>query len=135
MAVDWGARRVGVALSDPTNTLASPRPVLEAADRPRLLADLERMARQEEVSTILVGLPAHMDGREGTSAEGARALGQELLRRMPWVEVRYLDERLTTRQARDLLALRGERVKKGSGRLDQVAAAILLQSYLDGAGA
>lgn len=134
MALDWGARRVGVALSDPTNTLACPRPVLEASDRRRLVSELERMAREEEIGLILVGLPAHMDGREGESAAGARKLGEELGGRLPGVEVRYLDERLTTRQARDLLALRGERVRKGSGRLDQVAAAILLQAYLDGAG-
>lgn len=132
MAVDWGRRRVGVALSDPTKLLACPRPTLQDLATPRLLDALERMAREEEVETVIVGLPAHMDGREGESAKGARELGEALVARLPGVSLVFVDERLSTRQARDLLHEKGERARKSSGRLDQMAAAVLLQAYLDG---
>lgn len=132
MAVDWGRRRVGVALSDPTKLLACPRPTLQDLDTPRLLAALEKMAKEEEVETVLVGLPAHMDGREGDSAKEARTLGESLVARLPGVNLLFVDERLSTRQARDLLHEKGEKARKASGRIDQMAAAVLLQAYLDG---
>jgi len=132
MAVDWGRRRVGVALSDPSRMLASPRPVLPGGNRRELVERLRTLALSEGVDTVLVGLPAHMDGSEGESAQEARRLGDDLARRIPGVTVHFVDERLSTLEARELLASHGERARKSTGRLDQVAAALLLQSWLDG---
>jgi len=132
MAVDWGRRRVGVALSDPSRMLATPRPVLPGGDRRALVETLRAMAIAEEVDTILVGLPVHMSGEEGESAQEARRLGDDLARRVPGATVHFVDERLSTLEARELLASHGERARKSTGRLDQVAAALLLQSWLDG---
>ncbi len=133
MAIDWGRRRVGVALSDPTGTLASPRPTLEGEPRHRLLDALRTLVVKEEVETVVVGLPANMDGTEGPSAREARRLGADLRERLPpGVRLLFVDERLSTLQARGLLASRGERARKRTGRLDQMAAAILLQAWLDG---
>lgn len=132
MAVDWGRRRVGVALSDPSRMLATPRPVLPGGNRRKLVEALRTLALAEGVDTVLVGLPLHMDGSEGESAQEARLLGDALARRIPGVAVRFVDERLSTLEAREILASRGERTRKSSGRLDEVAAALLLQAWLDG---
>ncbi len=132
MAIDWGRRRVGVALSDETATLARPLPTLDGSSPKRLLEELSAIAAKEEAGTIVVGLPANMDGTEGESAAEARKLGASLKERLPAVNVVFLDERLSTKEARDILIEHGERARKKSGRVDQVAAALLLQSYLDG---
>ncbi len=132
MAIDWGRRRVGVALSDETATLARPLPTLDGSSVKQLLDELSAIALREEARTIVVGLPANMDGSEGESAAAARKLGASLAQRLPGVSVVFLDERLSTKEARDILIERGERARKKSGRVDQVAAALLLQSYLDG---
>lgn len=132
MAIDWGRRRIGVALSDSLRMLASPRPVLPGGDRRGLVEKLRALAIAEEVDTVLVGLPLHMCGAEGESSREARLLGDALARRIPGVTVHYVDERLSTLEARELLASRGERARKSSGRLDEIAAALLLQSWLDG---
>jgi len=132
MAVDWGKRRVGMAVSDETGTIARPLPTLEIASRREALRRVMAVAAEQGAATILVGLPLHMEGDEGESAREARALAEEIAARMPEVTVRLVDERLTSREAARLLQGHGERRRREKGRLDQVAAAILLQSYLDG---
>ncbi len=132
MAVDWGKRRVGMAVSDETGTIARPLPTLEITSRREALRRVMAVAAEQGAATILVGLPLHMEGDEGESAREARALAEEIAARMPEVTVRLVDERLTSREAARLLQGHGERRRREKGRLDQVAAAILLQSYLDG---
>jgi putative Holliday junction resolvase len=132
MAVDWGKRRVGLAVSDETGTIARPLPTLEITSRREALRRVMAVAAEQGSATILVGLPLHMEGDEGESAREARALAEEIAARMPEVTVRLVDERLTSREAARLLQGHGERRRREKGRLDQVAAAILLQSYLDG---
>ncbi len=132
MAIDWGKRRVGVAISDPSATLARPLPTLDGSSPKRLVAELAAAASREEVETIVVGLPANMDGTEGESALEARRLGASLAEKLPSARVVFVDERLSSREAREILIEHGEHTQKKSGRVDQVAAALLLQSYLDG---
>jgi putative Holliday junction resolvase len=128
LAVDWGRRRLGLAVSDPERILARPLPTLTVSGADEAVAGVRSAADREEAGVILVGLPLDMDGGEGASARQARALG-DALRRLGFTVI-FHDERLTTEAARDHLRSRGER-RPPRERIDQVAALLLLQEYLD----
>ncbi len=130
LGVDLGARRTGVALSDPLGLTAQGCETLEGRSTAALLADLEKLARREEVERVVVGLPLDMSGDEGFAAARARRFAAELAARLG-LPVELWDERLTTVQAER--ALVGGRVRRGArrGRRDRIAAILILQSWLD----
>src|ERR1700754_547238 len=120
VALDHGAARCGVAVSDPTGTLATPLAAVERRDARRGPAALARLVEDQGAERVLVGLPLTMSGEEGEQAERARTFAERLERRIS-VPVELHDERLTTRLA--------ERTG-GEGDADSRAAAHLLDSYL-----
>ncbi len=129
LALDPGERRIGVAVSDPTGTISSPLTVLDAragdlADRLRALCD------EWDVATIVVGLPVGLNGREGPAAAAARRLGA-VAADATGRQVEMLDERYTTRMAEAALVEGNVRRRERRGKIDMVAAAVLLQGYLD----
>lgn len=128
LAVDWGRRRLGLAVSDPERVLARPLPTLTVSGRAAAVAGVREAAEREGAPVILLGLPLDMDGGEGVSAREARALGDAL--GGLGFSVIFHDERLSTEEARDRLRARGER-RPPKERIDQVAALVLLQDYLD----
>jgi putative Holliday junction resolvase len=134
MALDYGERRVGVAVTDPTGILAQPLETIECGPkRPSPLGRLQELVSELSVERIVVGLPLHMDGREGEQADRARAFG-ERVRERTGVEVEYLDERWTSREAERVLAPAGSsraRQKQRKSRVDPVAAALLLSTWLE----
>jgi putative Holliday junction resolvase len=133
LAVDWGERRIGLALSDETQTLAQPLTTLtrRAGKRFPMAQLLEHLSRNQVVS-IIVGLPLNEAGAEGDAAHAARALADDIKRRVGSdLEVSMWDERMTT--ARVLAAVRemGGSTRGRKADLDAMAAALLLQHYLD----
>ncbi|MFN3409705.1 MAG: Holliday junction resolvase RuvX [Limisphaerales bacterium] len=133
LALDPGTVRIGVALSDELQMIASPQPPLAAEPEDALLRSLAELVRDKQVELILLGLPRNMNGTFGPAAERARALGEKL-RAALGVPVREWDERLTSAQAERALIEGGVRREQRKGKTDSVAAAILLQSYLDAQG-
>jgi putative Holliday junction resolvase len=131
LAVDWGSRRIGLALSDPSRILARPLPTLLVKSSREALEGIVKAARGEEVDTVLLGLPFHMGGEEGTSARRVRQLGESL--RSEGFTILYVDERMSSEDAMAWLRERGER-RPEKARIDQVAALLLLQGYLDAGG-
>jgi putative Holliday junction resolvase len=131
LALDVGTKRIGLAISDPLGLTAQGLGVLERKDLDRDLARLVEIAGPYRVQEILVGLPRHMDGRLGEQAEEilalARALGEALGAR-----VATWDERLTTVEAERLLVQADLSRRKRRRVVDQVAASLILQAYLDG---
>ncbi len=130
LGVDLGERRIGLALSDPLGILASPLSVLErtgdpAADHRAIVA----AAREAGAALIVVGLPLTLAGREGTAARAVRAEIEAL--GALGLPVEAHDERLTTVAAERMLAIGGVRGPASRRRVDQVAAAVILQSWLD----
>jgi putative Holliday junction resolvase len=124
LALDYGSARTGVAVSDPTGTLARPLGVVERAATKNGLVELERLAREEEVERIVVGLPLTLRGERGEqAAETERFV--EALRGAVGVPVELYDERFTTSLARQA---------GGSASLDSRAAAVLLDEWLTTAG-
>lgn len=134
LGVDFGERRIGLAVSDPTGTIASP---LDTVTRRRgkrpPWREMQEAARAYEVEHIVVGLPLGLDGAENTWCETVRAMGDELGRRLS-LPVAYVDERLTSVRAER--AVRSVGLKKSQreekGRIDAAAAALILQAWLDG---
>lgn len=129
MAIDPGTARVGVAVSDPGGVVALPLAVLDAGDT--LLDELSRLAQENEVAELVVGLPKRLGGEEGPAAEQARELARKVEAHLG-LPVHMVDERLTTSaaaKALDELEI-GERRRRKI--VDKVAATLLLQSYLDG---
>jgi putative Holliday junction resolvase len=136
VGLDVGERRIGVAVSDATRTLARPIGVLQASalegDGPRVAAaEVARLAGEEDgVSAIVVGLPAHLDGSASAMTPRVRRFAAEL-GRLTELPVALQDERLTSREAESRLAAREKDWRTRKAKLDAAAAAIILQEYLD----
>jgi putative Holliday junction resolvase len=131
LGVDVGTVRVGVALSDPTGTLASP---LETLRRAKDGSDLDRLAAlvvEHEVAEVVVGEPRHMSGASGASAVDANAYSEALAGRIADVPVYMIDERLSTVTAASHLREGGIDSRKSRPVIDQAAAVVILQQYLD----
>jgi putative holliday junction resolvase len=124
LALDHGTARIGCALSDPSGTLATPLPVIEPPE-PRAVAEL---VAQYEVERVVVGLPLHLSGEEGSQAALVRTFCAELEKILD-VPVEAYDERLTTRMAE------ASRREGATAAPDSLAAAHLLQAYLAGQAA
>lgn len=134
MGIDFGERRIGVALSDPSGTLASPvETVTRRSGKRPPLARLEAVAREHDVDRIVVGLPLDLRGEETPWCQEVRAMGDELGRRLA-VPVAFVDERMTSVQAERAVRTSGlrRRQREEKGRVDAAAAAIILQLWLDG---
>ena len=130
LAIDPGSKRVGIAISDPTGTVATPLGWLPAEPRATLPERLARRAREEAASELVVGLPWRLDGSQGPEAHAARQLAAEL-RRVSRLPVFLVDERLTSVAAERALLAAGEKRRRRRELSDQVAAALLLQGHLD----
>ena len=130
LALDVGDRRVGLAISDPTALLASPLGTVERG--PSDIEDIIRVAEDNHAAKIVVGLPLTLAGDSGTQAGKIRRFIREL-RSETSIPIVTVDERLSTVQARRLLADLGggQRRNRDRGRIDASAAAVILQSYLD----
>ena len=132
MGLDYGARRMGVALSDPDGVFATPlEPIVKKrSGRAEFVRRVCALVREHEVERIVLGLPLHMDGRRGPEAEAVEAFGAEL-EASASVPVAYVDERWTTAEADRALRDMGARGRKKKARLDSTAAALILRTYLE----
>ena len=136
LGVDDGRRRIGIAVSDPTGTLARPAETVAGHDDPaaaarEVAAALRRIEEGDEpIGAIVVGLPLRLDGTPNDQTDHARALAAGL-HRLTGLEVVLLDERLTSREAESRLALRKRDWRIRKKRLDAAEAAVMLQEYLD----
>ncbi len=129
IGIDWGEARIGVAVSDDMGMLAHPLETIPAKTKP-----LERIAAivaERKAEVIVVGLPRNMDGTYGSSAEKVRAFVETLRAKVPECRVVTWDERLTTVSAERALREAGRNAKQQRSVIDQAAAQIILQSWLD----
>jgi putative Holliday junction resolvase len=133
LGVDLGSRRIGLAVSDPSGTLASPLAVLErTGDRDADHRAILDAAREAEASTIVVGLPRSLSGREGPAARDARGEVAELRELADeGLNVELYDERFTTVTAERSLVEAGVRRDARKRVVDKVAAAVMLQGWLE----
>jgi len=131
LAVDLGRARIGLALSDPLGLTAQPLPTLAAGGaRANLRAVAEQVARHD-ARTVVIGLPLLLSGEEGAAARAAREFAERLQRRLPGIDVRLWDERLTTVHAERTMIAGKTRRRQRREKVDALAAVLILQSYLD----
>lgn len=130
MALDVGERRIGVAMSDEMGRFAAPFATLKATPRGRVLEQIAALVRQYTVLEVVVGLPLTMGGDIGPQARTVQSFANEL-ETVLGRAVRFFDERLTTVAADQMMRELGVKTEKRKARLDEVAASIILQDYLD----
>jgi putative Holliday junction resolvase len=130
LAVDPGSKRVGLAVSDPSATIAQALTTVPAEPADTLVSRLAEIAKAHEVRRIVVGLPLRLDGRRGPEAVAAKELADRL-RKESGLPVELVDERLTTAAAERSLIAGGMRREKRRLTIDGVAATLLLQGHLD----
>jgi putative holliday junction resolvase len=133
LGIDFGSSRIGIAISDELGMLA--HPLETVPNDPSFLSRLRKIVLEKGVSGIVVGIPRNMDGSYGPAAEKAKSFLSELKSEFSDLRLIAWDERLTTVEAQRLLHAAGRDVKKSRPVIDQVAAQVLLQSYLDSAEA
>jgi putative holliday junction resolvase len=133
LALDHGTVRVGVAVSDELKTIAQPLEFIPAEPQAAFLARLQQILREKEVDLILVGLPRNMDGSLGPAAHKVQEFVATLAGPVS-VPIKTLDERLTSVQANRMMIQAGVRRERRRAKVDQTAAALLLQGYLDSLG-
>lgn len=130
LAIDYGQKRVGVAISDALGFLAVGLETLEGFNKQALLERLKALCTAHGVTHVILGLPRNMDGSEGPQAEKVRHFGDALTAVLD-VPLTYLDERLTTVLAHQALHAGGKAPSRHKALVDQEAARRLLQDYLD----
>jgi len=130
LALDLGRKRIGMALSDPLHLTAQGLPTLQRINLRTDLDAIDQLASEHEVELILMGLPLHMDGREGRQTAYTRDFAERLTARTGRA-VRFWDERMTSIEAERVLKSSGISIAKRAKAVDKLAAQILLESYLD----
>jgi putative pre-16S rRNA nuclease len=130
LAIDHGTKRIGLAVSDELGMIAQPLGLLAAEPFDAFLRGLKAILAEKPVELVLVGLPRNMDGSYGPAAEKVREFVAALAAAIP-VPIKTWDERLTSVQANRLLIQANVRRTQRREKVDKLAAAILLQSYLD----
>lgn len=130
LGVDFGRARIGVAISDELGLLAHPVETIPGARIDSAARRVAEIAREKEVERVILGMPRHMNGELGAAAEEAKAFAGKL-RPLLSCPVVMWDERLTTSAANRALRDAGQKTRHTRGFVDQVAAQMILQGYLD----
>src|SRR5271166_2648395 len=130
LAIDYGARKVGLAVSDGLGLTAQGLPTYRRSNKKADFDYLRRLIRQYGVTEIVVGLPLRMSGEEGIQAEKVQAYAEELRSKFK-LPVRLFDERLTSVEANRVLRETEMSIQRRAAVVDQLAAVLILQSYLE----
>lgn len=130
LGIDYGEKRIGLAVSDPLGIAAHGLDTVEADSEGSELDRIAEIVSERDVERIVVGLPLHMDGGEGEVARKVRGFVKSLKRCIPDVTVELLDERLTSARAHRALSSEGVSMKERKKRVDRMAAQFILQRYL-----
>ena len=130
LGIDYGTVRIGLALSDPTRTLASPLPFLENNSPQQVTQALSELIQTHQISALIIGLPRNMDGTYGPSAQKVRDFISQIQKDI-LLPITPIDERLTTAQASKQLTGIGLNQKQLRKKVDSSSACLILQQYLD----
>jgi putative Holliday junction resolvase len=131
LGIDWGQKRIGLALSDPTQTLAQPLDTLTRRSGRRFpMRAFRTHVDTHHPTGIVVGLPLESDGSEGASARAVREMAASIAQ-VTGLPVAFIDERMTTSRVRQAIAELGGKTRGREGEIDQLAATVVLQSFLD----
>ncbi|MBU1247424.1 MAG: Holliday junction resolvase RuvX [Proteobacteria bacterium] len=131
LCIDYGLKRVGLALCDPEGRMAFPLETIERTTRQKLFDDLADIIHKESVQQVVIGLPLGLDGQETETTRMARNFAASLTRRVnDAIGVTLVDERLSSAEAQDRLREAGVKATKMKSKLDSQAAVIILETWL-----
>ena len=130
IALDLGQKRIGVAISDETETISSPLTTIPGDNTNRAIKGIKEIIDNRDVLKVVIGLPLNMNGSKGPKAIEALEFADKLRERL-LIDVVTFDERLTTKQGEDMLIQADISRKKRKSVIDKIAAQIILQTYLD----
>ena len=130
MALDIGEKRIGIAISDPKERVASPLVVLDAVQVERGEKPFTRLLEDWEPELLLCGLPLTLNGEEGPQAQRVRKVAQAISARFH-IPIEFADERLSSREAKRILREEGLDERSMRGKIDMIAASVFLQAWLD----
>jgi putative Holliday junction resolvase len=128
--IDFGTVRLGIAISDPSQTIASPWQTYRRGPPDQDAQFFRRLVVEQGIDLFVVGVPVYLDGRESPKSRQARRFGQ-WLEKVTGVPVVFYDERFSTRLAEEVLDQAGMTAKKRQSRLDMLAAQVMLSAYLE----
>ena len=135
MSIDYGDKRVGIALSDPTHTISYPLCVIEQINKENLISQILQILEEKKVEKIIVGLPLSMSGNYSEQTKKVilfkELLIQKLLDNKIDIIVDTIDERLSSVSAKKIMIQQGIKTGHNKGKIDELSAAIILQEYLD----
>jgi putative Holliday junction resolvase len=131
LGIDLGAARVGLALSDDLGMLAHPLETVQVKTAGDLAVYIANVVKREKVEVVVLGMPRNMDGSHGPASVKTKEFGEKLRAKIPGCELRYWDERMTSVAAQRALHETGRTVKSSRQVIDQVAAQMILQGFLD----
>ena len=131
LGLDLGKKRIGVAISDESGTIARPLMTVERSGAERALVEISRMAEEYSCTTVVVGIPYNMDGSSGRAASAALTFIEKLKEKLPDIEITGWDERLSTVAVERVLIEGDVRRDKRKGIIDKLAASYILQGYLE----
>ena len=130
LGLDFGDRRVGVAISDVDKSIVFPREAIRYEKPAELFERFRQLCAEETITKIVIGLPIQMDGTVGEQVTKTYEFGKKLAKALPNVAVEYFDERLTTQAAEHRLREQGIKAKNQKGQKDSLAAQLILETYL-----
>ena len=131
LGIDFGDKRVGIAISDFNKEISFPRDFLEFKSSKGLINQIRDICEREQIIKIILGLPIQMDGTFGERAKITKNFFDKLKESMPKIEVEFFDERLSTEYAVKALHAQGIKAKDQKGKRDTLSAQIILQNYLN----
>ena len=129
LGIDYGEKRIGLSIADDLG-LASPLPAAVEPNKKERIRRIESVVRERRITDLVIGHPLNMDGTAGFKAKEAERFA-ELLRERLQLPVHLVDERLTSHEAENLLKQRRRKISRASGEIDSLAAALILQDFLD----
>lgn len=131
MAIDWGEKRIGVAVSDPLNLIAQPLTTIQVNSRKEPWGELQSLIDRHDIQTVVVGMPLRTDGKASEKAQIVKGWMNEAEKRLHGVRLVEIDERLTTKEAGRILSEGGVRAKDHRPHIDKIAAALILEQFLE----
>lgn len=130
MGIDYGDKRIGIALTDPMCIISSPYEVFKNLGLVQSLSHIDKLIKEFDVDEVVMGLPLNMDGSEGERALIHKEIGQKIAD-FSGVTVHYIDERLTSAEAEEFLISSGVRREKRKELIDKISAQIILQTFMN----
>lgn len=131
LGIDYGSKRIGLALTDPLQIISSPYEVWENKGQSNFCEKLSKLIEEKKINTIVIGLPKNMNGSTGFQAEEVKLFFNNLIKEFKDLNFVYVDERLSSVKAGEILRERGIKNEKQKGIKDAYAAAVILKEYLE----